>query len=374
MKTLSTFLIAVLAMISFTIQAQTSNAPQTKISVLGIDALQMPQDKESLAHLTRLKLQKMDGFVVFRHYDVLDEMKTAGESAEDCLSVKCLARVGELIGAEYMLTGSLENLSDGITVNYNLVSVEEKTIVKSVVKEFYYFPRQIDDMITISLNELFDVETDPLLTESLVMSENVIDQRPIERLNLNGPRMGALFVGGHKGKRMQDNKNVGGYDMLPVMSQFGYQFELQYMAAGGVQALLEFLPMVSGLDQGRFVPSFTFMNGFRHSRSGWEFAFGPTISFNKIAEGYFNDNGDWKLERDFIYWDNEGNYLENPNEIEEDYDSRGRTRFSYGFTLAAGKTFTSGQLNIPVNVFLTPAKNGFHVGTSFGFNVRKKQH
>lgn len=371
MKTINTLLIAVLTLISVTIHAQTANAPQTKIGVLGIDALQMPQDKESLAHLTRLKLQKMDGFVVFRHYDVLEEMKSAGENAEECLSVKCLARVGELIGAEFMLTGSLENLSDGITVNYNLVNVAEKAIVKSVVKEFYYFPRQIDDMITITLNELFEVDTDPLLTESLVMSENVIDQRPIEILNLNGPRMGALFVGGHKGQRMQANKNVGGYDMLPVMSQFGYQFEKQYMAAGGVQALLEFLPMVSGLDQGRFVPSFTFMNGFRHSRSGWEFAFGPTISFNKLGSGYIDDNGDWKLRQDFDHWDEEGNYIENPFEIVEDYDSRGNTRFSYGFTLAAGKTFTSGQLNIPVNVFFTPARNGFHIGTSFGFNVRK---
>jgi len=184
--------------------------------------------------------------------------------------------------------------------------------------------------------------------------------------------MGALYVGGHKGERMKKNRENGGYDMLPIMSQFGYQFEKQYMSAGNVQALLEFLPMVCGMDQGRFVPSFTFMNGFRHSRSGWEFAFGPTISFKKVAEGYFDENNQWNLAKNYQAFDENGQYIPNPYKIVEDYDSRGSIKFSYGFTLAAGKTFTSGQLNIPLNVFFTPAKDGFHIGASFGFNVRKK--
>ena len=60
---------------------------------------------------------------------------------------------------------------------------------------------------------------------------------------------------------MQAKKNVGGFDAYPAMFQFGYQFEKQYLNEGNFQALFEFIPMISGLEQNTFIPSFTLMNG-----------------------------------------------------------------------------------------------------------------
>ena len=65
--------------------------------------------------------------------------------------------------------------------------------------------------------------------------------------------------------------------MFRVMIQFGYQFEWQYMSAGNMQALIEFIPLISGMEKGRFIPSVTLINGFRHSRTGWDSAFGDYI-------------------------------------------------------------------------------------------------
>ena len=107
--------------------------------------------------------------------------------------------------------------------------------------------------------------------------ENAINFPDASRLNLNGPRMGLILFTGTYADILKAPKNVGGFDALPVMSQFGYQFEVNYINSGNFQALFEFIPLVSGLDQGLFIPSFTILNGLRSSRNGWEFAFGLTF-------------------------------------------------------------------------------------------------
>ena len=158
------------------------------------------------------------------------------------------------------------------------------------------------------------------------------------------------------------------------MTQFGYQMEWQYLSAGNLQALVEVIPLISGMDQGRFIPSLTLMNGFRHSKTGVEIAFGPTFRVNQVAVGYYDQNNVWRRKS---YWAEtemleDGSVPENPNDVHENIDSKGDYKLSYGFTLAAGKTFKSGHLNVPVNVYVTPNLHGVLFGASFGFNVRTR--
>ena len=63
----------------------------------------------------------------------------------------------------------------------------------------------------------------------------------------------------------------------------------------------------------------------------------------------------------------------NPFNIERRMDSRGPVAFSPAFVFAIGKTFKSGYLNIPVNLFLSSSKSGQFVGLSMGFNIAKKE-
>ena len=94
---------------------------------------------------------------------------------------------------------------------------------------------------------------------------------------------------GDAAKVMTAPESVGGYNMYPLMFQFGWQKEWQYLSAGHFQALIEFIPLVSGLESGKFIPSATFMNGFRVGKGGWEFAFGPSFRFIRKARGFYGD-------------------------------------------------------------------------------------
>src|SRR5207248_3189110 len=136
-----------------------------------------------------------------------------------------------------------------------------------------------------------------------------------------------------------------GYNSYPVMFQFGYQFEVQYLNEGNYQALFEFLPTITGFHQNVFIPSVTIMNGFRNNKNGWEIAFGPTFGLVSKANGYFDSNNDWHLKNE---WTDSSST--NPYQIEKRIDSRGSYELQAGFIIAAGKTFKSGKLNIPVNV------------------------
>ncbi len=149
------------------------------------------------------------------------------------------------------------------------------------------------------------------------------------------------------------------------MFQFGYQFEVQYLNEGNYQALFEFLPTITGFNQNVFIPSITIMNGFRDNKHGWEIAFGPTFNVVSKADGYYANNS-WHLKNEWH------DTTSNPNPIVQRMDSRGDYELQAGFIIAIGKTFKSGKLNIPVNLYIVPNKDGIRMGASFGFNAKRK--
>ena len=150
------------------------------------------------------------------------------------------------------------------------------------------------------------------------------------------------------------------------MFQFGYQWEKQYLNEGNFQALFEFVPIITGLEQGMFIPSFTVLNGIRDNKNGWEFAFGPTFTINRVADGYY-ENGEWHLSNE-MYNDS----IPNTHTYVTRMDSRGHIKLSSGFVFAFGKTIKSGNLNMPINIFINPNKDGMRFGISFGYNAKKK--
>jgi hypothetical protein len=52
------------------------------------------------------------------------------------------------------------------------------------------------------------------------------------------------------------------------------------------------------------------------------------------------------------------------------FDRRGEPGLGTGFVFAAGKSFKSGRMNIPVNAFYVPGRYGQRWGISVGFNGR----
>jgi len=178
---------------------------------------------------------------------------------------------------------------------------------------------------------------------------------------LSGPRMGFAYQTGLEGEILRSDSK-GGFSAYPVLFQFGYQFEKQYLNEGYYQALFEFIPIITLVNDHKISPSLTILNGIRSNKNGWEFACGLTFSLSKKIKGFYDSDSNWIT---IDEWDS--NTISDPEWIER-FDIRGRSYFSGGFVLALGKTFKSGKLNLPINFYVSPGKNGVRLGASFGFN------
>lgn len=364
---ITTLILGMGATMNTQVKAQTS---RLKLTVLNIASEGMHITPKQAGDMVRRELVKIKAYEVLDKYDVMYLIDKHGLKIDNCYGKTCLLDVAKVINSDKMLTGSIEKFQKTISITLRLIDVKSRSVEKVEVMEFLYLPENLKTMTTITIRKMFGLTNNKDLVASLSersKMENAINTPTSDALKLNGPRMGFTMFTGTTADLLAQAEHKGGYDALPVMFQFGYQFEKKYLNEGNFQALVEFLPMITGIDQGLFIPSLTIMNGLRSNKSGWEFAFGPTISLTKQAQGYYQ-NGEWiKLKSD-----------ENPTSItqplETRLDSRGDYEINTGFIFAFGKTFRSGKLNIPVNAYVVPNKDGFRFGVSFGFNSRKNKY
>ncbi len=326
-----------------------------KITVLNIDTKGIMLDSKGpavdpvmMGNLVRVELTKIDTFEVMDKYDATYLIEKNKLKIENCYGKLCLVELARIIKADKMFTGSVEVIGQSILVTMRLIDVKEETIEKTQVIEFLNIPEELPNMLAITIRKMFGLHNDDVIVTKLTKRydyESLLNNPREEQLCLTGTRMGFTVLTGGQAQQLAAKRSDGGFDIqVPVMFQFGYQFEKQYLNAGQAQALFEFIPMITGLDHGMLIPSITFMNGIRDNRHGWEFAFGPTTS----AVTLMNVNGTDRM------------------------DSRGTLGLSWGFVFAFGKTYKSGKLNIPFNVFVIPNNDGIRFGASFGFNAKNK--
>lgn len=344
------------------------------LTVLNIDAKGVNTDPGTMGNMVRIELEKLDSFDVMDRYDVQYLVEKNKLSIVNCYGKTCLTEIGEIIHSDKMFSGTVEQMGKVIVVSYRLINTKEKKIERTYVHEFLYIPEEIQNIVKLSVADMFGKKIDRLLMDKLSKRyefDNSTNNPNQERLRLDGPRMGFTTYTGGLRDRMMESKSSGGFDVFPVFFQFGYQFEKQYLNEGKVQALFEFIPMITGLDQGYFIPSASILHGIRSNVNGWEFAFGPTFNLVPMSKGYYDENNDWQLEGQ---WNKEQNNKgkTNPFEIVDRLDSRGDYALHTGFVLAAGRTFKSGKLNMPVNIFVIPGRDGWRFGLSFGFNAKNK--
>lgn len=363
---------------SFAMEAQEKK--KSTIGVLNVDAKGVIYDASTIGYILRLEVDKTGVFNVIDKYEMVDVFKKEQFNFDNCFSRSCLVTAGKLLNADKIVSGDIERFGEKIIIALRLVDVSSGVVEKSDATEYLNMQPELQKMIEISVKKLLGIQPDPLMVNQLMNYDMPISS-PKTTLRLNGPRMGASFTTGESGKRLRDPKSTGGFDMYQGTFQFGYQQEVQYLSAGDFQALIEFIGLVGGLESGRFVPSFAFLNGFRWGKSGWEIGFGPNIRFVKKADGFFDNDGlvgakgDWHLEDDWFNGgikDSIGLPAPNPYPLISRLDSRGNTKASTGLIIAAGRTFKSGYLNVPVNLYVSPRKDGWIFGFSFGFNVSKK--
>lgn len=352
-----------------TAQAQTSPTPKEKVGVLHIDSKGFTLDPVQMGNLTRLELDKTGLYEVLDKYDVDYLAEKESLRLENCYGKICLVETGRKLRADKMLTGSAELLGEHVVITFRLIDVGTESVERSQVMQFLNLRNQVQLMIELTLRQMFALPVDQNLLTKLTKTddyESALNVPDVSRLNLSGPRMGLTVFSGETARRFSASRTEGGLEATSVMFQFGYQFETTYLNQGGLQALFEFIPIITGLDQGQVLPSVSILHGVRSNRRGFEFAFGPILYLSKEAEGFYQD-GRWTMLSDW--------QKANPNQIptfptQFEFDNRGTPKMSSSFVFAFGKSFKSGKLNIPVNAFYIPSRGGHRFGLSVGFNGR----
>jgi hypothetical protein len=143
-----------------------------------------------------------------------------------------------------------------------------------------------------------------------------------EVVDMTGPRVGLTVLNQRTLDRLFEERSI---ELQPLITQLGWQFERRlYTNGDGVTVLMEWVPLLSGLEQGVALPSFNWLVGLRTS-AGTEFGFGPNI-----------------------------------------------TPLGVGLVGAFGITVRSGALHVPFNVAVATSKSGARVSIMTGFNIRKR--
>ena len=150
---------------------------------------------------------------------------------------------------------------------------------------------------------------------------NASTKRP-EVVRLSGPRFGVTTFTGDVATARQS------IDKSRFMTQFGWQAETQIVATStGHQALIEWVGLLGGVEQGELNLSGALIAGYRLA-NGFEVGAGPNISYG--SEG----------------------------------DS-----FTSSMLLAAGITLPMGELSVPMNVAVALAEGGPRITTLVGWVV-----
>lgn len=334
------------------------------IAVLSMDSRGVNIENVPMGNLVRLELEKTQRYEVMDKYDVAYELEKEGIDPASCFGKNQLVDVGKMLGADNMLTGSVEKFGDKIIYTLRLIDVRQQRIEKTTVLEFVYQLEDIQTMTKIMVNDLLGIPNDQLEVEMLINFERPITNSKTS-LSLNGPRFGVQFYDGEIASRLMADRQNGGFGLNnPVTSTFGYQHEVQYISAGDFQALFEFIGTINNIETGMPGFSLTILNGMRYD--GWEIGFGPSFRIAKMAEGAYDSEGVWRMASELT---DPGSY-----DLMYNLDSRGDIRLNTGLIVAAGRTFSSGYLNFPVNVYWSPSTNlnSNIFGVMLGFNIAKR--
>ena len=133
--------------------------------------------------------------------------------------------------------------------------------------------------------------------------------------SLAGPRIGTVFITESPVSTFLNGKLTledmgelpGNYDEIAkgnLTTLYGWQWESRFADAGNVTGIVEWVALVAGMENGKFLPSVSSLVGAR-TESGLEFAIGPNLSLGGIAMvfgvGYNFKSGNLNMPVNFAF-------------------------------------------------------------------------
>lgn len=336
-------LVAICVALTSMTELKAQNNVRQSAAVMNLDSKVQDVSSSMLGTILRLELQKLNYYNVIDKYDAEYLIQKNQLQIDKCFGRMCMVEAGKALQVDKVIGGSFEIIEKNLVVSLSLIDVKSGSVEKTFSKEYLTLDKELRLITELSLRQLLELPYDEKTLNNLTSNNNFPNEINSQGniLKLDGPRFGMSFFTGPIKDRFMSDRSEGGFNgSYPGLWMFGYQFEKQYLNTGDLQVLFEFIPMVNGLDQGFFMPSFTLLHGIRSNNTGLEFAFGPSIRLLKIDNNHM-------------------------------IDSRADLKFGSDFVFAFGRSFKSGRMNVPINLFVIPGRNGFRAGFSFGFNISK---
>ena len=397
MKNLTTLRIIAIVLLNLSSFALFAQGPKTiavtQPVVSGMESTAITTEK-----MLRIEIAKLDKYYVYDAFDMAEAIAGNEEYKSNCQSKTCLTKLGKELGVDYAVSGSFDKLGNKIVIHLKLINVSTGSVIKTAMLEFDDQELELQRMTQCAVRKLHDLDVDKSLSDRLYFRDEPATLNNVGRIKNSGPRTGYAMMTGDMYEFANRSSAQGGMDIFPAVSMIGYQFEKQYIGTENFSALFEFIPNISGLEQGKFIPTMSFLNGFRFGKAGWEIAFGPGIGLKQTSkgffdtEGHFGNKGDYMSEADWNDYSNRtftndsifapnGSYEQpDPSYFDPSYnfdkshgDTRAGIKLTTSFLFAVGRTFRAGSLNIPVNVFYSAKTGGGIVGVNVGFNVIKSK-
>lgn len=392
--TIRTIVLTLLSLVSLNLIAQDTQ-PKT-IAVARPAATGMETQAITVEKMLRIELAKLDKYYVYDAFDMAEVIASDEEFKTNCQSKFCLTRLGKKLEVDYAISGSFDKLGNKIVIHLKLVDVAQGKVIKTSMLEFDDQELELQRMTQCAVKKMHSLEIEKSLTDRLYFRDEPATLNNVGRISNSGPRIGYAVMTGDLMEFATRSEGQGGMDIFPAVSMIGYQLEKQYIGTENFSALFEFIPNISGLEQGRFIPTLSIMNGFRFGKAGWEIAFGPGIGLRQTSKGFFDTDGQFGTAGDYISEADWNDYADrtflndtlfapngyyerpSPSVFNEKYnfdksygDTRGKLQLTTSFLFAVGRTFRAGSLNIPVNLFYSAKRGGGIAGINVGFNVVK---
>ncbi len=176
------------------------------------------------------------------------------------------------------------------------------------------------NLITSLLIGIFSLINSPLSAQGT----SLVNQIVLGEKNFGGPRLGVTLVPGETTLASDmEKKKIG-----RMLSQFGWHFEYQVVPdGGGPSFVIQFVPLVGGVEYGTLIPSGTLAMGVRLP-SGIEFGLGPNVIVTP-------------------------------------------TKVSSSLVMTVGQSFNYGGVNIPLNLVFATNPSGNRISLMFGYAIQK---
>ena len=347
-----------------------SRLPLLGVTYIDVQGIELSQNE--VTSIVRIEIEKLQKFEVVDRYEIDNYYKSSSLEKNNCMSKSCVLAVGHNLHLDFVVSGTVEKIGRMLAISLRQYNVQTGAQEAAVVKEYIYEPIELQALVRFSIESLLGAPVNTELENLYLFQKHeadLVDKPNVRKLNLSGPRFGVSMLTGQNAAILAAPKNKGGFDISPLMTQFGYHTEARYLNTGNVMALVEFFGLSGGMEQQKFIPSLSIINGFRWKKSKWEFGFGPTFNIQQHTSGFYDENNTWHLEQDKYNGEFKGKDIN----IVDRLDSRGANRITSSWVFAVGKTLTSGNLNIPVNLYAIPNKGGWTFGLSMGWSIEKSK-